>query len=220
MCWNKDVSLNTFIFSSFVLMLIVYNNAFTKYKIHMMNNKWMILFFLSFIVIQLIEYFIWKNINNPVYNKFFSTLAQIVLLLQPIASLMLITNDKVRIPLIMTYLILSIPYSAYKFATSNIHSTVNKNGNLVWHFFNDSPMNDSPLIWMVWLFFFLISFVYQKNWTAFLFGLVTLIVTYINFSQKNGIGSMWCWIVNSIMVVCAFYILIFLPFQDKKKIVC
>ena len=215
MCWNKDVSLNTFIFSSFVLMLVVYNNAFTKYKIHMMNNKWMILFFFSFIVIQLIEYFIWKNINDPVYNKFFSTLAQTVLLLQPIASLMLITNDKVRIPLIMTYLILCIPYSVNKIATSNIYSTVNKNGNLNWHFFNDSV-----IVWIVWLFFFLVSFVYQKIWTALIFGLVTLIVTYINFREKNNIASMWCWIVNSIMVFCAFYILIYLPFQDKKKIVC
>lgn len=38
MCWNEHVSLNTFLFSSFVLALIVYNNSYTKYKIQELNN--------------------------------------------------------------------------------------------------------------------------------------------------------------------------------------
>ena len=29
MCWNKEVSLNTFLFSSFVFLLILYNNKYT-----------------------------------------------------------------------------------------------------------------------------------------------------------------------------------------------
>lgn len=33
MCWNENVSLNTFLFSSFVLLLIFYNNTYTQYKI-------------------------------------------------------------------------------------------------------------------------------------------------------------------------------------------
>jgi hypothetical protein len=38
MCWNKEISLNTFLFSSFVLILIIYNNAYTQYKIKELNN--------------------------------------------------------------------------------------------------------------------------------------------------------------------------------------
>ena len=38
MCWNQHVSLNTFIFSMFVLLLIAYNNEYTQYKIPELNN--------------------------------------------------------------------------------------------------------------------------------------------------------------------------------------
>lgn len=79
MCWNKDVSLNTFLFSSFILILIIYNNKFTKYKIHELNNNFIYFFLFSFILIQLIEYFIWKNLNNSFYNWFFSVIASFIL---------------------------------------------------------------------------------------------------------------------------------------------
>ena len=39
MCWNETVSLNTFIFSMGALLLIMYNNAYTKYKIEELNNN-------------------------------------------------------------------------------------------------------------------------------------------------------------------------------------
>ena len=58
MCWNEHVSLNTFLFSSFVLLLIIYNNLFTKYKIQELNNTFVYLFIASFVVMQLIEFFI------------------------------------------------------------------------------------------------------------------------------------------------------------------
>ena len=54
MCWNASVSLNTFLFSSFILGLIIYNNLFTKYKIQHLNNIWAYLFLSSFILMQLI----------------------------------------------------------------------------------------------------------------------------------------------------------------------
>ncbi len=69
MCWNQHVSLNTFLFSSFILILIIYNNKYTQYKIKELNNVWIYVFFFSFISMQLIEFFIWRNINNK-YNKF------------------------------------------------------------------------------------------------------------------------------------------------------
>ena len=53
MCWNESVSLNTFLFSSFVLLLIIYNNYYTKYKIPELNNVWIYLFLASFISMQL-----------------------------------------------------------------------------------------------------------------------------------------------------------------------
>ena len=53
MCWNKDVSLNTFLFSGFVLCLIIYNNKYTQYKIDELNNIYSYIFFASIIIIQI-----------------------------------------------------------------------------------------------------------------------------------------------------------------------
>ena len=105
MCWNENVSLNTFLFSGFVLMLIIYNNSFTKYKIPELNNKWMYLFIASFVFMQLLEFFIWRNINNAFYNNLFSIFAVLLLFIQPIASIMLITNMQIRKSLLMIYLL-------------------------------------------------------------------------------------------------------------------
>ena len=61
MCWNQYVSLNTFLFSTFILLLIFYNNKYSIYKIKELNNIYAYFFLMSFITMQLIEFFIWKN---------------------------------------------------------------------------------------------------------------------------------------------------------------
>ena len=54
MCWNQYISLNTFIFSVFVLLLIAYNNEYTQYKTPFFSNKFVYFFFMSFISMKLI----------------------------------------------------------------------------------------------------------------------------------------------------------------------
>ena len=215
MCWNEHVSLNTFLFSSFVLLLIIYNNLFTKYKIKELNNTFIYLFITSFVFIQLIEFFIWKNINNKLYNNMFSIMATLLLLLQPVASIMMIlSNIRLRNILLFLYLLLAIPFSIYKFSTTHIHSVISKSGHLDWNFFGVTP-----IISVIWLFFFLFSIIYEKKWFGIIFAIVTLVITFINYRNDNKVvESMWCWIVNSIMIYYAFYLLICLPFLEKSKI--
>jgi len=213
MCWNKDVSLNTFLFSSFVLALIIYNNTFTKYKIKELNNNWTYLFIASFVFMQLIEFFIWKNINNKFYNNIFSIFAILLLIIQPIISLMILTNKQLRNLLLIAYLLITIPFSVYKFSTKHIHTEVSKSGHLKWNFFGAIP-----IIWIGWLFFFLFSLIYEKKWFGLIFGLVTLLITFINYKNDHTIWSMWCWSVNSIIIYYAIYLLIYLPFLEKTNI--
>jgi hypothetical protein len=213
MCWNAAVSLNTFLFSSFILLLIIYNNYFTQYKIKEFNTIWVYLFFVSFILMQLIEFFIWKNINNKFYNNIFSICGALLLIIQPIISIMIISNIKVRNLLLLFYLLLAVPYSIYKFFTKHIHTVISENGHLNWKFFEITP-----LIWSGWLFFFLFSFVYEKKYFGLIFGLITLFISFINYKNDHTIDSMWCWSVNSIMIYYAFYLLIYLPFLEKSNI--
>ena len=213
MCWNEHVSLNTFLFSSFVLLLIIYNNLFTKYKIQELNNTFVYLFIASVVFMQLIEFFIWKNINNKFYNNMFSIMATLLLLLQPIASIMILSNIQLRNILLFLYLLLAIPFSIYKFSTKYSHSVISKSGHLQWKFFGTNP-----IIWITWLFFFVFSFIYEKRWFGIIFAIVALIITFINYNNDDTVWSMWCWSVNSIMIYYAIYLLIYLPFLEKSNI--
>jgi hypothetical protein len=215
MCWNESVSLNTFVFSIFVLLLIIYNNAFTQYKIPELNNIWVYLFFTSVFFMQLIECFIWRNINNKFYNHIFSIAAVLLLILQPILSIMILTSAQLQLRniLLMTYLSLAIPYSIYKFSTKNVSSIVSENGHLQWKFFDVSPF-----VFIIWLFFLLVSFIYKRKWYYIIFGLVTLLISYYNYIKDNTMSSMWCWMVNVVMIYYAFYLLIVLPFFEKSSI--
>lgn len=211
MCWNEHVSLNTFLFSSFVLLLILYNNTYTNYKIKFFNSAWNYIFFISFISMQLIEFFIWRNINNTFYNIVFSTMAAILIFIQPIITLMLLPNISLRNNLLLAYLIFFIPYFTYKFITNNMKSQISNKGHLEWLFF-DTNM----LLFSVWLFFFLFSFFYTRSIGGLIFGIILFCISSYNYYKDKTIGSMWCWIVNSIMIYYAFYLLIYMPFCEKS----
>ena len=222
MCWNAEVSLNTFVFSTFVLGMIIYNNAYTQYKIQYttigLNNFQVYLFFFSFILMQLFEFFIWRNINNKYYNSIFTTGAFLLVCLQPIFSLMLLPNIFIRNLLLAVYCISSVSYVLLNLPKSSMYSSVvGKNGHLRWSFIDINIIPRS-----IWLFFFLFSFGYYavvyKFIYPFIFAIVALGISYYNYLEENSVGSMWCWMVNSIFIYYAAVLLIYLPFCENKTV--
>ena len=212
MCWNKDISLNTFLFSSFVLLLIIYNNTYTQYKIKELDNIWAYLFFVSFILMQLIEYFIWRNVNDPIYNNLFSIMATLLLIMQPIASAMLITNNTVRTNILSLYLVFTIPLTIYRLFTKKINSTVSPLNHLKWNFILYENSIIEKIFFLVWFIFFLFPLFYEGKTLGLLFGLLTFIIILYNYYKDKTVGSMWCWVVNSLMLYYAGYLLLYLPF--------
>jgi len=160
---------------------------------------------------QLIEFFIWRNINNTFYNHIFSTMAATLIFIQPLITLMMVSNISLRNNLLLAYLLFFIPYFTYKFITNNMKSQISNRGHLVWLFF-DTNM----LLFFGWLFFFLFSFIYTQNFYGFLFGIVLFLISYYNYYKDKTIGSMWCWVVNSSMIYFAFYLLMYLPFCENE----
>jgi len=213
MCWNKDVSLNTFLFSMTILSLVIYNNAYTKYKIEELNSVWVYVFLMSFVFMQLLEYFIWINIDNAFYNNLFSILASILLLLQPVASLLLIENMHTKTTLILLYCILAIPFSIYRFSIMHVNTSVSKMGHLQWNFLTKTNAIDN-IILCIWFFFFFFSF-YINNLFHLLVASILLLLAKLFYFKDKSIGSMWCWFVNSIFIYYAIYLLFFLPFVKK-----
>ena len=213
MCWNKEVSLNTFLFSSFVFLLILYNNEYTFYKIPEFDRFWLRIFMAIVILIQLVEYFIWTNIDNIFYNKLFTNVALLIIFCQPITTIMNIDDKKIKKILFISYLVLMIPFFILNY-NKNIYSTISSNKHLNWNLINHEN-KFTKIIGLAWIFFFLFPLFYQKHQFGFLFGILTLIIMSYNYINDNTIETMWCWIVNFIMIYYAGYLLFYLPFIKK-----
>ena len=87
-----------------------------------------------------------------------------------------------------------------------------------WNFLTYSNSTYEPFYFVIWLFFFLFSLFYNKNYQGFIFGFLTLLIILYNYLKDGSFGSMWCWVVNLIMLYYAMYLLIYLPFMEKLKL--
>lgn len=209
MCWNKEVSINTFSFSTFVLLLIIYNNKYTQYKIHEINNIFAYIFLLSFILMQLIEYFLWQNLNNVFYNKILSICAASLIFIQPIASIFIVKNIKERNLLLFIYLLFGLPFSLFYLLNTKFTTSVAKNGHLKWDWINQTNLHIGYIFYLFFLFYPLFR---EKLYFSSILAFVLLLISFYTFYKDGTADSMWCWSVNLIMLYFALKLLIFLPF--------
>jgi hypothetical protein len=212
MCWNEHVSLNTWLFSIGVLALMIYNNAYTPYRIAELDNPYVYFFILSFCTMQLLEYFLWRNIDNRAKNKMISWFGQILVMLQPVASLMLLKDASLKIKLITVYalfvLFLNLKYD-------HDISTKIKNGHLQWNWISVEPQD-----YAIWVFFLSFSFIVNRHY--FLLALWGSLFAISYFSDRyldRTAGSLWCWSCNVSLLVYLIYLLVYMPFREHG-IIC
>lgn len=212
MCWNQYVSLNTFIFSSVVLLLIVYNNKYSPYKIEVLDNVYAYFFLMSFFTMQLIEFFLWRNLNNKELNRFFSILGALLLMLQPIASLMLLNNIDMRNKMIALYSIPSFSYFIYNIVNKDFSTVVSKTGHLKWNWID--LKGNKQIFFISWLFFLFFSLFYNKHYIGLAYTIALLIITLYSYKKDESFGSIWCWSINSLMIYYAIKLLVIIPFKE------
>ena len=209
MCWNQYVSINTFVFGVFTLLLIAYNNKYSQYKIKEFDNIYIYFFFMSFITMQLFEFFLWRNINDTYYNHLFSVLGSLLIFIQPIASLTMIKDYSFRMKMIALYV---IPASVYLFSDmkKNFYLTsVSKTGHLKWNW-----TYLSVTAYAVWLFFLLYSLYSNKYYGGLSLALFMFAITYYSYYKDGSAGSLWCWAVNIFTLFFAAKLLIYYPFKE------
>ena len=73
MCWNAEVSLNTFLFSLFGTLLAYFNNIIGGVEM---------LYYFSFISMHLLEYFTWKNLKDKKVTKVLSQIGLFLIYIQ------------------------------------------------------------------------------------------------------------------------------------------
>lgn len=210
MCWNQHVSLNTFVFSIFVLILIAYNNKYTQYKTGgIFESNYAYFFFVSFIVMQLIEFFLWRNLKNRRMNNLFSIFGAIVVLVQPIASLLLLKDDALKYKLIVPYSIIAFIFIVQQINDHEFYTTVSKNGHLVWYW-NYS----NKFLYLLWILLLLFSIFMNGYYSLLVYTVFLILITYYTFDKDGTAGSLWCWVLNSVMIYYAANLLLYLPFKE------
>lgn len=178
-------------------------------------NKWVYIFLGLVIIVQLIEFFIWKNIQNKNYNIFFTTLLFTIFFLQPISTTMLITDKIIQTNMLTMYLIIFIPLSIYYLMTAKMYSSVSILGHLTYN--DPSSLHQKNIIYPLWYFFFLFPLLYERHTYGILFALLTLSIMFIQYYNTDTVGSMWCWIANSIMIYYSIILLFYLPYTINSE---
>jgi hypothetical protein len=214
MCYNENISLNTFIFSIAVMGFIYYNNKYTQYKTEIFQNKFVYLFFISIVLMQLIEYFLWKSIktSNAKMNYIASIIGWITLrILQPLSFIFLFPSayTTLKNPLIILYLILLAVLTWFRKTPIDFKTTV-KNGHLYWNWFNGEKTEYIFLL-IIYFAFSIPAFSMFSSWLKFII-LIYLIYLYLN-NYENW-SSMWCWSINLTFIYYLFYILIIFPYRE------
>lgn len=212
MCWNAEISLNTFLFSTAALSFIIYNNAYTKYKIPFFNDWRLYIFSALAISMQLDEFFLWRNLKNPFYNYIGSLAGLMIIYLQPIATISLLSVPDIRNAMMAIYACFAVASIFYVGYTNKIRTDLSTNGHLSWKFMG------SNAIGITFLAFLLLPFFLEKMWLLFGFGFVTVLVSMYNYARQETVGSMWCWTTNSFFLFLLAYVLIYLPFKENCAI--
>lgn len=213
MCWNQYVSINTFVFGIFVLLLVAFNNSYSNYKIDFFNNTYAYFFVITVITMQFFEFLLWRNINNTKINQIVSILGLILLALQPLASLLLIQNINLRNTLLPIYVVPALIYLTYTILTTNIHTIVSKAGHLSWYWTNPNDKIFNIIVLIFYMIFLFFPMIYNKYYKALLLLLLFFVFKY--YYQKDGsANSLWCFSVNIVMLYFLIQILLIFPFNE------
>jgi len=157
------------------------------------------IFILTYSTMQLLEYFIWKSIeNNPKQeqcdktNQRITSIIPIVLFLQPLIHILVRPISNVfAIPYILIILKLIFERNSNKFC-----STPGPNGHLVWRRNDEFLLDNRPLESLLHLLGIFIPFFTVKPFSNvvpfFLLTTGSFIWSVINYSKTREFTTMWC----------------------------
>ena len=212
MCYNQTTSFLTFAIMAISTIYLIYRNY--------PNDRWVAIVFISAGLMQLLEYFMWKDQSCGRMNHLATIGALLLLFIQPIATLIgayyfgdLVFNREKLIPIIWIYgIIIGIFAINWMNYASKKRLCSRPNGrHLEWDF---KPMMKifSFMYYLVFLLFFM-----SRPWYfgaivgILLIGSLLFSVFYVkNPSWK----SWWCFLVNFIPIV---YIIISFVIQKIQN---
>lgn len=188
MCWNAEVSLQSFVVGILAIGLGAYRNTPIP----------VLLFCLSIVLMQFIEYIVWSNYDNKEINRGASIAAAGLLWVQPIASILTLPPSMTRTVALGAYTGLSL-LGALLGADRDYSMTRAPNGHLAWNWLEKDWKTAMSL--MVYFVFLLAPLLISQKFVLLGLALGTLAVSLFTYWRDNTWGSMWCWIVNVIAIL-------------------
>jgi len=203
MCWSAEVSLNTFIFAIISFCIVVSFNRFP------MINAFIVL---SISLMQLYEYFVWKNIHNKKIIHNLSFFGPFVILLQVLLINYAFLRDNERNIAILLIIIIAIICMIYNYKNNKFDMEVGENKHLIWYW------ADLPAILLIFIcFFYLYPLTTKQNIIPFIYGLITLLISFYYYYKYKTWGTMWCYFSNLIWIVLiikTFYLYFIDKYED------
>ena len=219
MCWNKNVSIATFILAIIGVYYLYQRNG--------PNDRWVALFAGTVAMIQLAEYFMWTDQTCSNINKYASIFALLVLVLEPLTNMMggiYFSNTPYKN--ILKYMLFAyIIFIAYTYFTEVYDKQINWCGtslcndigtsglsptetnsiintkacNLQWFFLNTM----SPRTAIIWTLFLMLPFLTMTPMYQGIIILALGIITKTMASSSKGAatGSLWCWYAIGLILV-------------------
>jgi len=210
MCWSADASLLSFIVGCLGIVLAVFKGF----------SPIMIFFFATIVFMQLVEYVVWtygidtsvesgkaasppsaaqgfgftKCASVSTVNHYASLAAASLLALQPIASILTVSQSYIPIAV---YLILAfIAHLVDNDARSlKERYRMTSEPQLVWHWLTPTP----TFSLLVYFPFLLIPLLFSQQFL--LLGIVLAALAFSLVSFARAWGSVWCYAIHSIVVV-------------------
>ena len=182
MCWNAEVSLNTFIFGTILGIVAIIIN---KYPL----STLLLVYTIS--LIQLMEYFAWRNIHNKRRIFYISIFGTLILLLQVILISYIYLNEKERKYGYIAIFILASIAIFYNFVNNKFHMERGENGHLKW-LWADLPIPLLILGLILWIY----PPIRKRNVIVSIAIIITLSISLYNYYKYKTWGSMWCYIGN------------------------
>lgn len=194
MCWNTEVSLNTFIFSLFGTLFAYFNHVIGGIES---------LYYISFLSMQLLEYFTWKNLTNRKMNTFLSKIGLFLVFIQ--IPFFILHQSKItwrlKMGLVFLYLIFSLFVKLYYPIDYSMKKA--SNGHLAWNW-----LNFPGYVLIIYLSFILGLLLYVKEYFKFIIYFVVISAIYYTYNDTNTWGSLWCWISNilALRLICQVFL--------------
>ena len=163
---------------------------------------------MSFVSIQLFEYFLWTHLHDRKKNRLFTSMILIMILFQPIAAALLLYPNRPNLIkiLIGSYLGLLMLFWIF-YGDRNLleyTSHVGENGHLVWGWLTKNHTH-----WMmisIYLVFFFIPqwLSIQKFRKIFYLTFGTFLISLYFYGKYDTWGTMWCWTANIASLMTIF----------------